>query len=70
MLARYENMEADANNMCLEIDDSICYSEDQKNNIKAEITKFADFRFAPAEEKEEFIKNTIEHSLIACRFNK
>lgn len=70
VLAHYDDMVADAAHMCFEIDDYICLSKERKNKWKESIIKFADFRFAPAEEKEEFIKNTIEHSIIACRFKK
>ena len=70
VLARYDDMVADAAHMCFEIDDYICLSKERTNKWKESIIKFTDFRFAPAEEKEKFIKNTIEHSIIACRFKK
>ncbi len=70
VLSCYNDMVTDVAKMCFEIDDCQVISNEQKSKWKEEITKFADFRFAPAEEKEKFIKNTIEHSIIACRFKK
>lgn len=70
VLSRYDDMVSDVANMCLEIDDCLCCSKEQRADWKSSVTKFADLRFAPEEEKQEFIKNTIEHSLIACRFKK
>ncbi len=45
-------------------------SKEAKDYCKKSLSELADLRFAPEEEKQEFIKNTIEHSLIACRFKK
>lgn len=45
-------------------------SKETRINVKKTLSNLVDFRFAPAEEKEEFIKNTIEHSFVACRFGK
>jgi len=70
VLSRYDDMVSDVANMCLESDDCLCCSKEQRANWKSSVTKFADLRFATEEEKQEFIKNTIEHSLIACRFKK
>ena len=48
--------------------DSYPTFEEIKINRKKRIADLADLRFASDEEKEYFIRNTIEQSMIACRF--
>ena len=69
ILSRYDAMLSDIP-LIYDAIDSWPIGKEGKVNFKKNIADFADFRFAPAEEKEEFIKNTIEHSIVACRFKK
>ena len=67
VLSRYDDMLADIPLMYKDID-SWPISEENKINTKKEYEVLADLRFASDKEKEEFIQNTIEQSMIACKF--
>lgn len=67
ILSRYDDMLADIPLLYNDIDSYPTF-EEIKINRKKRIADLADLRFASDEEKEYFIRNTIEQSMIACRF--
>ncbi|MBQ1226068.1 MAG: hypothetical protein IIX75_03150, partial [Clostridia bacterium] len=67
VLSRYDDIIADIPLLYSAVDH--CF-KGARSEWEERITKLLNFRFAPKEEKEEFIENTVEHSIIACRIKE
>ena len=67
VLSRYDDIIADIPLLYSAVDH--CF-KGARSEWEERITKLLNFRFVPKEEKEEFIKNTVEHSIIACRIKE
>lgn len=70
VLSRYDDMLDDIHMLCSARESNPHIMPEQQSYWQEKMDYLIYLSTAPEEEKEEFIKSTIEHSTIACRFKK
>lgn len=70
VLSRYDDMLDDIHMLCSARESNPHIMPEQQSYWQKKMDYLIYLSTAPEEEKEEFIKSTIEHSTIACRFKK
>jgi hypothetical protein len=68
VLSRYDDMKDDISSILLKPEAYI--SQAEHDEWERKFDHLIELSVGPEEEKEAFVKNTIEHSMVACRFKK